>query len=462
MLAITTNSSSAPAAPARTIAASFIHPIASLDDPLATAPAIPLPPISASRAQIATQNDEDDWMNYFPHNFDWNRIGSGYTREQLVEYFHPDHYDAIGIEDGGEPEKRELAAKFRDAAGRGWDAAATLDEGPRIEDEDETDEDAPQDEEAKRKGESSKKQRKELLKKESDKVNKAWDKFLSEFELPLVKAAAKTGYLARKKIDCIKEGKKFFVCGHGDGPGSGCLTNQYSSDRVRSAISNYFGRNKKQTKQIPNMMKWCRKHYQQDGYKDDIWQKAKRRHILKQLEQNEADVQKDGHKGLTYEIRLRAKDDKRLREFHSQKGNKGEPEASDKHPADLDVLQHIYDNYCDPSKTKEECKQLVDWAMEKFKEKADKWCEGKDQKYINKHFKNDGPKFIEFEMLPEYKRFYSKKELDAREARGTKTPKKTSNTATPSSKQMPKRSRKDRNDGSEDEQDESPIKKGRK
>jgi hypothetical protein len=461
--AVATTGPSSTAAPRRPIAASFIHPIASLDDPTSWTPP-PQAPQLTSPTNNAASDDDDDWINYFPHNFDYSVIGSSYTREDLVGYFDPDNYVTIGIEDGEEFEKRELVGEFRDAAGQGWDAAAYLDEAPHIDDEDENVIKPEGENVIKSEDDGTEKTlqaaRKAKVKEEGNKMNKAFDDFLLKFDLPLVKAAAKAGYLARKKIECLKNGKKFFICRHGDGPGPGCLTNQYSSERVRSAISDYFGRNKKETKQIPNMMKWCRKHYQQDGYKDGTWQKTKKRHIVGQLEQNEADLQRDGHKGLRYEIRLRVKDEKRRRDWKEQKGTKGEPTQTDKHPADLDVLQHIFDQYCEKGQTQEKCKELIDWAYNDYAAKVKKWMEGKDEKTINRDIKVAGPKFVEFQMLPEYKQFYSKKELDAREFRGPKTPKKNTDSGTPPSKKTPKRERKNLDDDSD--QDESPSKKTKK
>jgi hypothetical protein len=55
-------------------------------------------------------------------------------------------------------------------------------------------------------------------------IKVAGPKFV-EFGLPVVKAAAKACYLARKKIECLKNSKKFFICRPGDRPAPGCLPN---------------------------------------------------------------------------------------------------------------------------------------------------------------------------------------------------------------------------------------------
>jgi hypothetical protein len=430
--------------------------------------------VNAIEAAIPDEAENHYYLKCFPHNFKYDDVGNDYTREDLLERFNPNNYKIIGIKGGNEASKRKMVATFRDAAAKGWDAAATLDEGPAMDDDGEpimevTIEGEALDEDAKKTQQLVEKEWKGKMKAESAKLNKAWDEFLGLFDLPLVKAAARAGYLSRKRTECERLGKKFFLCSHSDGPGAGCLHNQYSDTRGRSCISNYFGRNKKQTKQIPNFMKWCRKHYQKDGYKDEIWQKTKKRWILEQLDKNEEEMQKDGHADLTYKIQLRAKDDLRRREFKDQKGLKGEPAYNDKHPADLDTLQHIYDNFCDSGKSKDECKELVEWAYKDFEKKASAWKQGKDEKVISRDFKVTGPKFVEFEMLPEYKPFYSKKLLDAREAtqksprKKPETPKKPMSSTSPPSagpsgtKKTPKRSRMDR-DGESDHEDESPSK----
>lgn len=430
---------------------SFVYQAASFSNVNARPPP---PPAQTAQSIQSHKYDEDNWEDYFPHNFDYGRITLDFTLEELLAYFNPDDWEAIGIEEGDEVYKRDLVRQFREAARLGWHGADTLDEGPAedfsneegpadakaIENENEDpeeDEDqetsaedlpslskkktkksSPQKKE-KKPDTAAEKRRKLKMKIACQKMNKQWDAFLEQFDDPLVKAAAKVGYLARKKQDCLRLDKPFYVCMHGVGPGPGCLTNQYSADRVRSAISNFFGRNKKQTFQIPGMMKWCRKHYQQDGYKDETWQKTKRRHILAQLDRNELDLRRDGFEGLTYEIRLRGKDDARIRAWRDGKGEKGSPTKGDKHPAPIETLDHIYTHFCDKRRSLAECRALVQWAFTDYTKRYAEWAEGREARDVAREAKANAPKFVEFQMLPEYERWYSRGELEEREKAGS-------------------------------------------
>lgn len=403
-----------------------------------------------SDAIASITEDGDDRSGIFPHNYDYDRFS---TRDQLLAYLDPSnphatlHPDDVEDFEGDDDKTRayNMLNALQDAAKKGYDYAPQVDH------------------------ESGKG---EEIKKLNADWNSKWEKFLADFELPIEKGAAALGYRVAKRNALNGEGRlgEFFVCQHDNGTVTGCTSNQYRSDASRSAISNFFGRNKNATKFMASMPTWCRKHYQKEAYSDESWQKSKRYLITSTIDRNEAAVQKDGKRGLTYEIKLRNWDEKRVVEVALQKG-KGEPTANNKHPADLDVIQHIHRQHCGSGKTQAEAKELAQYAYDDYEKKLAKWKEGKDEKDIKKDIKAKGPKYVEFQLVPEWDLLYTAEEIAAAvknededgdpDTPATGRKGKAKAKCTPASK-TPKHGRKDRGADDEEDDDESPTKKPRK
>jgi len=98
--------------------------------------------------------------------------------------------------------------------------------------------------------------------------------------------AANKGWKTWKIEDSQNRGLKTFWCEKAPE----CILDQYLRSDSRPCVSNYFGRNKKNTARIPNMITWCRKHYQRSGYRGPKnpsnnleWPREKAGLILEQL-----------------------------------------------------------------------------------------------------------------------------------------------------------------------------------
>jgi hypothetical protein len=188
-------------------------------------------------------------------------------------------------------------------------------------------------------------------------------------------AAAHEAWRTRKIEACQLNGVKTFNCECLEG----CILDQYLLKDSRTCISNYFGRNKKNTMQIPNPIRYCRKHYQRAGYRkaDLEWPRQKVQLIKMQLERNEA-----AQPGLTYNILLKKSEQQRLSDHNNGRGRPRTPDAK-AFEAPIDILQHIYNQYVGFHRTFDECLALIDWSGSQLS-------------------KQHLPDLPLFEMVPEY------------------------------------------------------------
>ncbi|TID16356.1 gb [Venturia nashicola] len=153
-----------------------------------------------------------------------------------------------------------------------------------------------------------------------------------------------------------------------------CTLDQYLRKDSRPCVSNYFGRNKRNTARISSMITWCRKHYQRSGYhgrknpaNNLEWPREKAGLILEQLRRNEDDYQRStGGESLTYTVCLKASEYKRMCDY-----NNGKPVIPPKlnaksFEAPMDILLHIHANWVGENKTYNECVALTQWAEGKL------------------------------------------------------------------------------------------------
>lgn len=89
---------------------------------------------------------------------------------------------------------------------------------------------------------------------------------------------------------------------------SGCTT---GSTHLRKVISQFFGRNKRETRAIPEefWVKWCRKHYQRHRYRRDVWAKLQLGLINDMIDQLE-----DYGKVRGWTVTIRKTEEKKLRD----------------------------------------------------------------------------------------------------------------------------------------------------
>ena len=89
---------------------------------------------------------------------------------------------------------------------------------------------------------------------------------------------------------------------------SGCST---GSTHLRKVISQFFGRNKRETRAIPEhfWVKWCRKHYQRQRYRRDVWVKLQLGLINDMIDQLE-----DYGKVRGWTVTIRKTEEKKLRD----------------------------------------------------------------------------------------------------------------------------------------------------
>ena len=89
---------------------------------------------------------------------------------------------------------------------------------------------------------------------------------------------------------------------------SGCTT---GSTHLRKVISQFFGRNKRETRAIPEefWVKWCRKHYQRHRYRRDVWVELQLGLINDMIDQLE-----DYGKVRGWTVTIRKTEEKKLRD----------------------------------------------------------------------------------------------------------------------------------------------------
>lgn len=243
--------------------------------------------------------------------------------------------------------------------------------------------------------------------------NATWDKEMTRYEgkCPIERGAFVLGYRVAKYKELADDNRlnEFFICTHDDTTVPGCITNQYRKDAARNAISNHFGRNKNVTKGV-KMRDWCRKHYQGAAYEDEKWQKSKCRLIERAIDETEAELNLEGKRGLTYAIELRTRDHNRVVEVAMKWGN-GEPKEGHNHAAPLKLLRHISSTYVGKNKTAAEAKALARYVHKQYLEAVEAWKAGKSETEWKKTIRQDGPKYCEFQLVPEWESVYDKAKL---------------------------------------------------
>jgi hypothetical protein len=178
--------------------------------------------------------------------------------------------------------------------------------------------------------------------------------------------AANKGWKTWKIEDAQTRGLKTFWCEKAPE----CILDQYLRNDSRPCVSNYFGRNKKNTARIPNMITWCRKHYQRSGYRGPKnpsnnleWPREKAGLILEQLDRNENGYFNDTEEHLTYTVSLKKSEQSRVNFHNNHQGQSPAPNPKAKSfEAPIPVLLHIFNNYVGKHKTYDECRALTLWA----------------------------------------------------------------------------------------------------
>ncbi len=92
-----------------------------------------------------------------------------------------------------------------------------------------------------------------------------------------------------------------------------CQTGQFELGQTRKVVSDYFGRNKRETKQIPRWITYCRKHYQRCSYNNDSYKFLKLELIRTQFEIIDA-----WRPGKRYKITLSKKNLERLSAYYKE------------------------------------------------------------------------------------------------------------------------------------------------
>jgi hypothetical protein len=149
-----------------------------------------------------------------------------------------------------------------------------------------------------------------------------------------------------------------------------CILDQYLKADSRPCVSNYFGRNKRNTARIPNMITWCRKHYQRSGYRGRKnpsnnleWPREKAGLILEQLRRNETSYFQDTSEHLEYTVSLKKSEQDRVNYHNNHQGQSPDPDPKAKSfEAPVSVLLHIFNTYVGEHKSYQDCCALTDWA----------------------------------------------------------------------------------------------------
>lgn len=180
------------------------------------------------------------------------------------------------------------------------------------------------------------------------------------------KTAANKGWKTWHMEDARLQGLDSFWCEKAPE----CLLDQYLKQDSRPCVSNYFGRNKRNTARIPNMVTWCRKHYQRSGYRGRKnptnnleWPREKAGLILEQLRRNEEGYLGDTGESLTYTVTLKRSEQDRVNHHNNHGGTSPQPDPLAKSfQAPIDILLHIFNVYVGEHKTYNECRALTHWA----------------------------------------------------------------------------------------------------
>lgn len=149
-----------------------------------------------------------------------------------------------------------------------------------------------------------------------------------------------------------------------------CTLDQYLRKDSRPCVSNYFGRNKRNTARISSMITWCRKHYQRSGYhgrknpaNNLEWPREKAGLILEQLRRNDDDYERTtGGESLAYTVSLKASEYKRMCDYNNGKPVLPPKPTAKSFEAPMDILLYIHANWVGENKTYDECVALTRWA----------------------------------------------------------------------------------------------------
>ncbi|KAE9969642.1 hypothetical protein Vi05172_g242 [Venturia inaequalis] len=201
-------------------------------------------------------------------------------------------------------------------------------------------------------------------------------KLLNEqFNGPKVEIVAAIKGWKQHHIEVAKsEGLDIFYCEKAPE----CTLDQYLRKDSRPCVSNYFGRNKRNTARISSMITWCRKHYQRSGYhgrknpsNNLEWPREKAGLILEQLRRNEDDYQRttDGE-SLPYTVSLKSSEYKRMCDFNNGKPVVPPKPNAKSFEAPMDILLYIHANWVGEHKTYHECLALTHWAESKLDKKT--------------------------------------------------------------------------------------------
>jgi hypothetical protein len=162
------------------------------------------------------------------------------------------------------------------------------------------------------------------------------------------------------------EGKETFWCEKAPE----CILDQVEKKDSRPCVSNYFGRNKRQTTRIPSMVTWCRKHYQRSGYhgaknpnNNLEWPREKAGLIREQLRRNEESYFHDTQQHLEYTVTLKKSEQDRLNYHNNHQGQSPARNNNAKsYEAPMSVLLHIFNTWTGQHRTYNDCLALTTWA----------------------------------------------------------------------------------------------------
>lgn len=140
-----------------------------------------------------------------------------------------------------------------------------------------------------------------------------------------------------------------------------CSTGQVLANESRKGVSDHFGRNKAETKNIKRWALICRKHYQRAFYQKETWQLYKCQMIERQLNLLEEDFP-----GLQYNVSWKSPDQTRITDYNEAiaEGRDAAAEDQAKDPSDempIQALRTLDEKYVQHARPRslEECQQAM-------------------------------------------------------------------------------------------------------
>jgi hypothetical protein len=140
-----------------------------------------------------------------------------------------------------------------------------------------------------------------------------------------------------------------------------CSTGQTKLAQSRKAVSDHFGRNKRETRLIPRWALICRKHYQRGAYHPATWQPRKLELIRRQFSLIEEDLP-----GCMYLIGFKSNELSRLAEYNELVARDPHSDHTDEVPTGpsdtpIPVLTRLYDDYVAGNRPRsmQECKRAL-------------------------------------------------------------------------------------------------------